>query len=949
MSTVVCPQCANPCEQAHKFCPVCGFPISEFNRTSDDALIGTTLPGNYVILELVGVGGMGRVYRAEQKALGRTVAVKIIHPHLLGDESASVRFITEARAASRLNHPNSVGVIDFGKNGGQLYLVMEFLRGRDLARVVYEDGPLPFRRIADILCQVLAALAEAHHLGIIHRDLKPENIVLEPMRSGGDFVKVVDFGLAKMKAEVATTNITSPGIVCGTPDYMAPEQGRGDPIDARSDLYACGVILFQLLTGRLPFEAESPTQVVLMHLSLPPPDPALIAPEREIPEPLVEVTLRALEKDAARRYQSADEFAAALRASVGTFDTPSGRFSFAEATVICASCRAIVPRGQKFCGECGARIAQPHAPAPAPRAAPGAAPPTARRDRASSAPPLPLPFAAREEDLAWLDACLADVEGSVVAARIVGEQGVGKTRLLREFLDVAASRGDNVIQTGPDPWSAEVGYYALRWAIAGLAELPPDGGNASNWSGATPEARRGLLEIFGKGDRGSDMRRHAWNKPAAGGLSPDDRRFIAAEALRWALSRAQQAAFPHRVLLAVDDLHAVDGASRNAFADVIAEPPLAALLIVASHTPGFEPQWGGAVRALGGLPKDTALSLLRSSVSLDHRGARKTPPSTGGARLSPRRDGADGAADPAALGLPPSAATTSGPGGDGATVPPLYIDQLVRYTLEGGSDPPARMADLVAARIERLPQDARRTLQALAVIGDAADRPTLQRLLPDIRAFDDLLGKLVASGMIEEHASGIRTTHPLLRDVTLATIPAGVRRDLHAKATFDSAGDPLALPLEVQAIHAYHAQNAFVALMLLEQAADRSAARGDNAGSVLALRRGLDLARREIFRGELDDPVRAVLIFSRKLGDALARAGDLTDADGVLREALDLAGPGGPDRALVLGSLAYVAHQRERTSEASMYLREAIDLARQSADSDVVQSLDKMRREWMSR
>jgi serine/threonine protein kinase len=256
---VVCPQCEHPCEQSHKFCPVCGFPISEMGQRSDDALIGTTLPGGYVILELVGVGGMGRVYRAEQKALGRTVAVKIIHPHLLGDESASVRFITEARATSRLNHPNSVGVIDFGKNGGQLYLVMEFLRGRDLARVTYDDGSLPFRRIVDILCQVLAALAEAHHLGIIHRDLKPENIVLEPMRTGGDFVKVVDFGLAKMKVEVVPTNITIPGIVCGTPDYMAPEQGRGDAIDARSDLYACGVILFQLLTGRLPFEAESPT------------------------------------------------------------------------------------------------------------------------------------------------------------------------------------------------------------------------------------------------------------------------------------------------------------------------------------------------------------------------------------------------------------------------------------------------------------------------------------------------------------------------------------------------------------------------------------------------------------------------------------------------------------------------------------------------------------------
>ncbi len=190
---------------------------------------------------------MGRVYRAEQTNLGRTVAVKIIHPHLVGEENAAARFITEARAASRLNHPNSVGIIDFGKTpDGQLYLVMEFLRGRDLARVTYEDGALPFRRIVDVLRQTLAALAEAHSESIIHRDLKPENIILEPVRSGGDFVKVVDFGLAKMRAETQQPGITSPGIVCGTPEYMSPEQARGDPLDARSDLYAVGVILYQL-------------------------------------------------------------------------------------------------------------------------------------------------------------------------------------------------------------------------------------------------------------------------------------------------------------------------------------------------------------------------------------------------------------------------------------------------------------------------------------------------------------------------------------------------------------------------------------------------------------------------------------------------------------------------------------------------------------------------------
>src|ERR1700759_3622842 len=179
-----CPQCQSTCEETHKFCPTCGFPVSKVAVHPDDPLVGRTLPGGYVILDLVGIGGMGRVYRAEQTNLGRTVAVKIIHPHLVGEEKPCARFITEARAASLLNHPNSVAVIDFGKTeDGQLYLVMEYLRGKDLARVAYEEGPLSFRRIVSILRQVLAALSEAHPLDIIHRDLKPETIILEPMRT----------------------------------------------------------------------------------------------------------------------------------------------------------------------------------------------------------------------------------------------------------------------------------------------------------------------------------------------------------------------------------------------------------------------------------------------------------------------------------------------------------------------------------------------------------------------------------------------------------------------------------------------------------------------------------------------------------------------------------------------------------------------------------------------
>jgi serine/threonine protein kinase len=371
---------------SHQYCPACGFPVGTLG-TSTDKFVGKTLPGGYHILDLISVGGMGRVYRAQQSALGRTVAVKIIHPHLLSDENSALRFMTEARAASQLNHPNSVSVFDFGRtDDGQPYLVMEFLRGKDLARVAYEDGPLPFARIVDVLRQVLAALGEAHDLGIVHRDLKPENVILEQLRRGGDFVKVVDFGLAKLKADAqAPSNVTSPGIVCGTPDYMAPEQGRGDAIDGRSDLYSVGVMLFQLLTGRLPFEAESPTQVVMMHMTIPVPDPRQVSPERAIPEPLVEVAFRALAKDPRDRYQDAEELAEALRVALAQAESAppvDQRVSITPGGVItCATCGLVVAL-TKFCGECGARL-------PVKTGAPE-----------SVSVGFPLSLTAREEDLA---------------------------------------------------------------------------------------------------------------------------------------------------------------------------------------------------------------------------------------------------------------------------------------------------------------------------------------------------------------------------------------------------------------------------------------------------------------------------------------------------------------------------------------------------------------------
>jgi hypothetical protein len=898
-----CPQCASPCDDAHRFCPSCGFPVSKVASSPDDPLIGRTLPGGYLILELVGIGGMGRVYRAEQTNLGRTVAVKIIHPHLVGEENAAARFITEARAASRLNHPNSVGIIDFGKSpDGQLYLVMEFLRGRDLARVIYDDGPLAFRRIVDVLRQTLAALAEAHSQNIVHRDLKPENIILEPVRSGGDFVKVVDFGLAKMRVETHQRGITSPGIVCGTPEYMSPEQARGDELDARSDLYAVGVILYQLLTGRLPFEAESPTQVVLAHLTQKPRDPREVAPERKLPAPLVDVVLKALAKDAKDRYQDADEFAATLAAALAQVEERTSVRAAPGAAVPCPSCGAINPAAQKFCGECGASVTSTQMTTIPPRASmgpPPLPPELAAAARISVRPPAndkkgasPLPFIGRLDDLAWLEARRAGAR-SLAGACVVGDIGIGKSRLVREFLEVASAGGDLVVQTGPDPAWAEVGYFALKRAIVQLASLSNDGGSQRDWVAATPEARRGLADVFGQ--EGAERGRE---------LSPDERRFAAAEALRWAIVRASERGRDQCVVLAVDDLHCVDGASRNAFADALSDPPLVPALLVATYPPGFNPGWArdvAAARVVGGLPTSEVARVLEQTV-------KPSPPALGAMR----------------------------------SVVPLYVEQLLRFLREESGRAPTGLADIISVRVERLPPHARRVLQGAAVWGDDADDEVLTRMLGEDIDVVEALGFLRRAGMIVVAEGGIRTSHPLVREVTLATIPVAVKRELHAAASV--VCDERGLPIEVRAMHETWGGTAFQALLLLERVSVLSSSRGDHDGEIMALRRGLELTRRELFRGELDDPMRAVLIFSRKLGEALVKGGQLNDAEGVLREALDVAGPSGSDRAVVLGALARVAHGRDHHQEARDYLREALELASRSGLHELVTSLETLRR-----
>jgi tRNA A-37 threonylcarbamoyl transferase component Bud32 len=274
-------------------------------------LIGRLIGGKFRIESLLGAGGMGNVYRAEQLSLSKPVAVKILHHDLMTDETVVKRFEREARSASRLDHPNLVRIIDFGRDTdtGVLFIAMELLSGRDLGQVIAQDGPMPLHRIVRIMSQMLAALEEAHAQGVVHRDLKPANIMLVDRRGELDLVKVCDFGIAKSNSLPSTQNnsmLTVRGFVCGTPEYMAPEQARGEAVDGRTDLYAAAVILYQLITGQVPFTASSPVGVLSQHLDRAAPAPRAKRPD--IPRALDLLILRGLEKEPINRPQTAAAF-----------------------------------------------------------------------------------------------------------------------------------------------------------------------------------------------------------------------------------------------------------------------------------------------------------------------------------------------------------------------------------------------------------------------------------------------------------------------------------------------------------------------------------------------------------------------------------------------------------------------------------------------------------------
>ncbi len=477
----ICPECNLPLPERFTACAACATGLAGMASQPGTRLSGAIIE-SYQLKDFLGEGSMAWVYRAEHVDIGSSVAVKLLKPMFAEDEKLLSRFRKEAASISTLSHPNILSVISSGQtSSGVHYMVTEFINGVTLAQLIRQERRLSPDRAVDIMRQILVALEEAHNNGIIHRDLKPENVMVLPLRTGGDFCKLVDFGIA-LRRVPNEQRLTRHGEIVGTPEFMAPEIIQGEQATVRSDLYSAGVILYEMLTGKPPFHMGSMFEIMLSHLQKEPVPITRLRPE--LPSGLGEVVSRALEKDPSRRPGSASAMLGLLH---------SGEES---EVVVCLTCGNENSISQKFCAECG-RLQETAADT---------------REMVRHSPNrqmFDIPFVGRKRELAFLRMFL---QGPPSVVLVSGESGVGKRTLATRGLLTIVSSGMTLFQVHADPHRRP--WWPLQELVRelhGLSDPPLEEelARACSESRLEPEEKELLGQIFfptGNPDSGLEVR-----------------------------------------------------------------------------------------------------------------------------------------------------------------------------------------------------------------------------------------------------------------------------------------------------------------------------------------------------------------------------------------------------------------------------------------------------------
>jgi serine/threonine-protein kinase len=679
-------------------------------------LVGLVLGDKFKLTACIGIGGSGAVYKADQMALGRTVAVKILNQELCADPRMISRFRGEATSASRLNHPNCVSIIDYGQApDGLLYLAMEYVKGPTLTQLLQTESPLGVDRVIDLVCQALAGIEEAHIAGVVHADLKSDNIIVDQRRAGIDLVKIVDFGIARLVTGVRDVEDRS---ISGTPEYMAPEVIGGAPPGFASDLYAVGVILYELLAQRTPFFAGSTTEILTNHLRE---QPSLIAAQREgIPKEVDFVIAKALAKHPTDRFTSAAEMREAL---LGI----RARLRAVPAADRCATCATSCEPRFKFCPECGT----PRQRVPKTFDFPT---PTRASDL------LPLPFTGRRDELERLVSHLGRPPGGGAGMLVLGSEGAGRSTLVRHAYERLAAEGRVIYQVRPDPSGLAAPFYPIRSLLAAILDLPPvsteqDLRDAVLALDLNERDVPGISQLFGYSTTLLEL------EPLV------RRREIVWSALR-ALERVA-----HRgpVALAFEDVDRFDHPSQDILrrateVDDLALPPL-----VMTATAAFGEQWPATVGRI-------ELGALESR-DLDHV--------------------VQALAQAGLRGLPALQTlfeiTRAYPGHVEHIV--RYLLEGGK-----AEDTRVSLPDLIASRLSMLTQSTRDVLQAAAVLGVEPHLDFLRSMLPGDMLDPALKDAEHHGLLLRDPSGELMFASRLVREIVYDATPADVRRSLHASA-----------------------------------------------------------------------------------------------------------------------------------------------------------------------
>ena len=542
-------------------------------------LVGRVLGDKFKLTGCIGIGGSGAVYKADQIALGRTVAVKILNEELCADARMIARFRGEAMSASRLNHPNCVSIIDYGQApDGLLYLAMEYVKGPTLTQLLVNENPLGVDRVLDIIAQTLHGIEEAHLAGVVHADLKADNIILDQRRAGVDTVKIVDFGIARLVTGVREQ--TEDRSISGTPEYMAPEVISGAPPSFASDIYAVGIILYELLVERTPFFASSTTEILTNHLKV---QPQLLTQRRDnVPREIDGVIAKALAKHPTDRYGSAAD----MREAVITI---RARLRHLPSTDKCISCGSSCQPGWKFCPECGT--------------------PRLQIAKTIEIPPsfnetvLPLPFTGRAAELDTLVEHLKRPAGTRPGLLVIGHEGAGRTSLLRRAYDQIANETRLVYQVGPDPSGLAAPYYPIRSLLAAVLGLP---------AAATIDDLRTATVSLGLNDRDVPGIAQLFGHPTTLlELEPPVRR----REMVWSALRAlERAGAAHPAAIVCEDVDRFDHPSLEILRRATEAADLALPPIVMTATAAFGAQWPASLARLelGALDASDLDSILKA-------------------------------------------------------------------------------------------------------------------------------------------------------------------------------------------------------------------------------------------------------------------------------------------------------------------------------------------------